>query len=68
LSTFVKEMRFRYPVLHSTPEMESAYLGIAGVPVTFFLDREGQIRKKTSGLTSKEEMQAAIRRLLDAAK
>jgi peroxiredoxin len=65
LGTFVKEMKFRYPVLHSTPEAESAYLGIAGVPVTYFLDREGQIRKKTSGLTSKEEMQAAIRSLLD---
>jgi peroxiredoxin len=68
LSAFVKEMKFRYPVLHSTPEAESAYLGIAGVPVTFFLDREGQIRKKTSGLTSKEEMQATIVKLLKAAK
>jgi peroxiredoxin len=68
LSAFVKEMKFRFPVLHSTPEAESAYLGIAGVPVTYFLDRGGRIRKKTSGLTSKEEMQATIRSLLDAAK
>jgi len=36
-----------------------------GLPVTYLLDREGRIRQKFIGQTSRENFEAAIKPLLD---
>lgn len=47
---FVAEHKVNYPIVMATPEIERAFSGVAGLPTTFVVDREGHIVQKHVGL------------------
>jgi cytochrome c biogenesis protein CcmG/thiol:disulfide interchange protein DsbE len=47
---FVAEFKINYPVVMVTPEILRAFPGVASLPTTFMLDRDGRIAVKHVGL------------------
>jgi thiol-disulfide isomerase/thioredoxin len=47
---FVAEHKINYPIVMSTPELESAFPGIYALPTSFIVDRDVQIVMKHVGL------------------
>jgi cytochrome c biogenesis protein CcmG/thiol:disulfide interchange protein DsbE len=56
--------KMNYPSLLLTEEMDDAYGPIVGVPVTFFIGRDGQIARKHFGAVTKEQVEREIKALL----
>ncbi len=61
---FVEEMKMNYPVLLGTDEVGAAFGGVEVLPTTFIIDRQGRIVDTHFGLTSKDEIENAIKALL----
>ena len=61
---FVKAQGINDPIVMGDAAVQSAFGGIEGVPTTFLIDRTGKIVQKHVGYTSKEEFEAAIKKLL----
>ncbi len=66
LRPFMKEYRMQYPVLQMTTDIETAYGPLYGVPVTFFIARDGTICRKHMGPATKEQFEEEIKALLGA--
>ena len=49
---FVKSMDIPYPVIITPDEVGRSY-GVAGIPTTILIDKQGKIRDKTLGFNSK---------------
>ena len=64
LKTFVKEMKITYPVLMGTEEVADSYL-ITGVPVTVVITKEGTVHKRFEGLASPDQLDKALKDLLE---
>jgi thiol-disulfide isomerase/thioredoxin len=64
LRPFMKEWRMQYPVLQMNEAIETAYGPFYGVPMTFFIARDGTICRKHIGPASKEQFEREIRALL----
>lgn len=60
---FTKENNLPIKIMMSNPGLMAAYGGIRSIPVTFFLDNEGQIKNKIIGYNSKLEDE--IKKYLD---
>lgn len=52
---FIKEKKLTIKILMSNDKLISAYGGMKSIPVTFFLDHEGQIKNKIIGFNPKIE-------------
>jgi len=50
VEAFVAEHQINYPIVMATPEIERVFAGVAGLPTTFVVDREGHIVQKHVGL------------------
>jgi len=61
---FVEEFKMNYPVVIGNDETATAFGGIDVLPTTFIIDKQGRITATHQGLTSKDEMENAIRDLL----
>lgn len=61
--TFAAEYKVNYAVAMSTPEVEKRFPGIAALPTTFFLDKDGRMVKKHVGLLRTRETDATARLL-----
>lgn len=61
---FAKENNINYPILLTDGKVEAAYGGIRGIPTTFVIDREGNIRNKYVGFTAKGVFEKDIVALL----
>jgi thiol-disulfide isomerase/thioredoxin len=62
----VKKINVSYPILLADPKIASAYGGVDYLPESFYVDRNGVVETETSGLGSKDEIEANIKRLIAA--
>lgn len=53
-----------YPLVMGNDEVVSAFGGVEGIPTTFVVDREGNLRYKKVGYMAKDKMEAWIKSLL----
>src|SRR5436190_18111544 len=66
LKPYATQMKMNYPVLvgNGRDDVQDAFGPLWGIPVTVFIDREGRIAKKHSGIASKEQFEQEIKALL----
>ena len=66
LKPYASKLQMNYPVLVGLErqDVQDAYGPMFGIPVSVFIDREGTIAKRHSGIASKEEMEDWIKALL----
>ena len=65
--SFQKDVKQDYTVIRGAEEIGAKFGNGPGLPVTYLLDRDGRIRQKFIGQTSRENFEAAIKPLLDEA-
>ena len=58
---FAKEMKIDYTVVLGNDDVADQYGGVAGLPTTFYLDRNGKVVKKIEGLADQSEIEEAIK-------
>ena len=66
LKPYAAQMKMNYPVLvgNGRDDVQDAFGPLWGIPVTVFIDRDGRIAKKHSGIASKEQFEQEIKALL----
>ena len=66
LKPYAAQMKMNYPVLVGAgrDDVQDAFGPLWGIPVTVFIDRDGRIAKKHSGIASKEQFEQEIKALL----
>lgn len=64
VSAFSGRNKINYTVLLGNDEVSDLYGGIAAIPTTFILDKDGNIRKKYIGYNEKEVFERDIKELL----
>jgi len=66
LKPYAAEMHMNYPVLvgKDRQDVQDAYGPLFGIPVSVFVDRDGRIWKRHSGIASKEQFEREIKALL----
>ncbi len=65
IRSFQKDVKQDYTVIRGAEEIGAKFGNGPGLPVTYLLDREGRIRQKFIGQTSRENFEAALKPLLD---
>jgi cytochrome c biogenesis protein CcmG/thiol:disulfide interchange protein DsbE len=68
IAHFVEKMQMPYPVLIEGDLISQPYGGLDSLPTSFFVDRQGKVVAAQLGLTSKDEIEANIRKALGEAK
>jgi thiol-disulfide isomerase/thioredoxin len=63
----VKRINVSYPILLTDQKVAPAYGGVDYLPESFYVDRNGIVQMQTSGLGSKDEIEANIKRLVGTA-
>lgn len=58
---FVKKMGVNYPVLLGTQTVADQYGGLKGLPVTFYIDRNGNITDQAPGLANRSTIENEIK-------
>lgn len=66
ISEFAAKMHMNYPVLIDADSIADAYGGVDALPTTFFINRKGKIVASTVGLASRDEIEADIKKAMDA--
>jgi cytochrome c biogenesis protein CcmG/thiol:disulfide interchange protein DsbE len=64
IAKFVEQMHMPYPVLIDGDSISKPYGGLDELPSSFFVDRNGTVVAAQLGLTSKEDMEANIKKAL----
>jgi cytochrome c biogenesis protein CcmG/thiol:disulfide interchange protein DsbE len=64
IARFVQQMRMNYPVLIDGDSLSKPYGGLDALPASFFVDRNGTVVAAQLGLTSKDEIEANIKKAL----
>jgi cytochrome c biogenesis protein CcmG/thiol:disulfide interchange protein DsbE len=64
IARFVQQMHMPYPVLIDGDSISTPYGGLDALPASFFVDRNGTVVAAQLGLTSKDEIEANIRKAL----
>jgi peroxiredoxin len=64
---FAQEMKIDYPILIGTEAVADQYGGVDGLPVTFYINREGKIVKKVMGLAGHSDIEDGIKQALGTA-
>ena len=64
LRAYAPKKQMNYPILLMQDAFDDAYGPIFGVPVTFFIGRDGKISRKHFGPVSKEDLDREITALL----
>jgi cytochrome c biogenesis protein CcmG/thiol:disulfide interchange protein DsbE len=64
LKQIVTQLDLAYPVLQGNEGVSKAYGGVELVPLTFIIDRQGNIAHKILGARSKEEFEKLVKPLL----
>jgi len=57
---FVQEHKLNYPVALGDSKLADSFGGILGLPVTFVINRDGQIRKKFVGATDPAQIEQEV--------
>jgi cytochrome c-type biogenesis protein len=64
---FQKDVKQDYTVIRGAEDIGAKFGNGPGLPVTYLIDREGRIRQKFIGQTSRETFETALKPLLDEA-
>jgi thiol-disulfide isomerase/thioredoxin len=64
LRAYAPKKQINYPILLMQDDFDEAYGPIFGVPITFFIGRDGTIGRKHFGPVSKEDVDREIKALL----
>jgi cytochrome c biogenesis protein CcmG/thiol:disulfide interchange protein DsbE len=64
IARFVQKMQMTYPVLIDGDAISKPYGGLDSLPASFFVDRKGSVVAAQVGLTSKDEIEANIKKAL----
>jgi peroxiredoxin len=64
LKQIVTQLNLAYPVLEGNDTVSKAYGGVELVPLTFIIDKQGNIAHKILGARSKEEFEKMVKALL----
>lgn len=64
IARFVRKMQMPYPVLIDGDSIGQPYGGLDVLPSSFFVDRNGNLVAEQMGVTSKEDIEAKIKRAL----
>ena len=64
LKQLVTQLGLGYPVLEGNDGVSKAYGGVELVPLTFIIDKQGNIAHKVLGARSKEEFEKLVKPLL----
>lgn len=64
IAKFVQEEHMPYPVLMDGDSLSKPYGGLDAMPTSFFVDRDGKVVAATMGITSKDDIEANIRKAL----
>ena len=64
VATFARDKGVKYPVLLGDSTVANAYGGVRFMPQSFFIDRDGRIKKTTIGLTSKKDLEDLVKALV----
>jgi peroxiredoxin len=67
IAAFVQQMHMPYPVLIEGDQLSKPYGGLDAMPTSFYVDRNGTIVSAQMGITSKDDMEANIRKALSGA-
>lgn len=62
---FAQDMKIDYPVLLGTEQVADQYGGVEGLPMTFYIGRDGKIVKRIAGLTSHHDIEESIKDALN---
>ncbi len=57
---FYEEHKLNYPVALGSSQLAESYGGILGLPVTFVINRDGQIRKRFVGATDPAQIEQEV--------
>lgn len=60
----VKKIGVTYPILLTDGKVSPAYGGVDYLPMSFYVDRKGVVVVQTAGLSSKDEVEANIRKIV----
>ncbi len=60
---FATEHEFNYPVVMSSPELSKIFTGVAALPTSFILDREGRLVQRHVGMLEAAHTEAEVRHL-----
>lgn len=63
---FAQDMKIDYPVLIGTEQVADQYGGVEGLPMSFYIGRDGKIVKKIAGLTSHGDIEDSIKAALNS--
>ena len=64
VARFVKQEHMPYPVLIDGDSIATSYGGLEAMPTSFWVDRSGKVVAAQMGITSKDDMEAKIRKAL----
>jgi thiol-disulfide isomerase/thioredoxin len=64
---FAQDMKINYPVLQGTETVGNAYGGVAGLPTTFYIGRDGKITATAVGAPSRGVIERNIKLALGEA-
>lgn len=64
IQQFVERKKMNYPILLDGDSISKPYGGVDALPSSFFIDPSGVIVATTTGLTSKDELEANIQKAL----
>ncbi len=65
IAAFVQQMHMPYPVLIDGDQLSKPYGGLDAMPTSFFIDRKGTVVAAQMGITSKEDLEANIRKAIN---
>ena len=68
VAEFVQQEHMQYPVLLGGDSLEKPYGGLDAMPTSFYVDRNGTIVAAQMGISSKDDMDAKIRKIVGAGK
>ncbi len=63
---FANKMGVNYPVLLEDGKIGKAYGGVEYLPTSYYVGRDGKIIEESAGLISKDEVEANIKKAMDA--
>jgi len=66
IARFAQQMKMPYPVLIDGDSISKPYGGLDELPTSFYVDRNGTVVAAQLGLTSKDEIEANIKKALGA--
>jgi thiol-disulfide isomerase/thioredoxin len=64
VARFIKQEKMPYPVLLDGDSISNEYGGLEAMPTSFWVDRSGKVIAAQMGITSKDDMEAKIKKAL----